>query len=213
MTDYLKLYNEETLTSDLNYRWIKPQRPAPLSYQPDWTRLTELNIISDLAQQIDNAEWRVAHIRRQIRRLGLKPEGRARVKLARQMLEAFLDAAHLQQEVQNLREEERIYYTYLLFYTELEDYQTRPADMTKLYPFTTLLEDLYHNVAQAASSSRRPAAARCSRRGCSACSRRYRFPSMSQPTGRRPRRIAKIRKRSACTSSNFWGCCNLRPSS
>jgi hypothetical protein len=148
MTDYLKLYNEETLTSGLNYKWTKPQRPAPLSYQPDWTRLTELNIISDLAQQIDNAEWRVAHIRRQIRRLGLKPEGRARVKLARQMLEAFLDAAHLQQEVQNLREEERIYYTYLLFYTELEDYQTRPADMTKLYPFTTLLEDLYHNVAQ-----------------------------------------------------------------
>ncbi|MFP4394002.1 MAG: hypothetical protein ACLFTI_01955 [Anaerolineales bacterium] len=148
MTDYLKLYNEEILTGELNYRWVKPQRPAPLSYQPDWTRLTETNVIAYLAEQIDNAEWRVAHIRRQIRRLGLKPEGRARVKLARQMLEAFLDPAHLQPEVQNLPEEERIYYTYLLLYTELEDWQTHPVEITKLYTFTTLLEDLHHNVAQ-----------------------------------------------------------------
>ncbi len=148
MTDYLKLYDEATLTSDLNYQWIKPQRPAPLGYRPKWTHAKDSDVISELAQQIDNAEWRVAHIRRQIHRLGLKPEGRARVTLARQMLEAFLDAAHLQQEMQNLREEERIYYTYLLLYGELEDWQTRPAEMTRLYPFTTLLEDLAHNVAQ-----------------------------------------------------------------
>ena len=148
MTEYLKLYDEEILTSDLNYSWVKPQRPAPLSYQPDWTHPTETNVIAYLAEQIDNAEWRVAHIRRQIRRLGLKPEGRARVTLARQMLEAFLDAAHLQQGIQNLREEERVYYTYLLLYGELEAWQTRPAEMAKLYPFTTLLEDLHHNVAQ-----------------------------------------------------------------
>jgi len=127
-------YDPSVLTKDLRYQWVAPSPPKPAEGIAYWTQVED-DPHTGLIEMLLQYEWKVAFIRQQITRLGLKPKGRTRAALTRQLVEGFLNLSRLTRQLNALNDEEQRFYKYWLLYTNLEALQTHPTPMEKLFPF------------------------------------------------------------------------------
>jgi hypothetical protein len=143
-----KNYDPRALTRDLQYVWIPPTSSKRLQGSPYWTN-PEANPDADLIKNLTGLEWKVAYIRQQIDRLGVKPKGRTRADLMHQLIETFLDPHRFARQLGQLNEEELGFYTYLLLYTNLESLRTTPAPMEKTFRLPRQRVTLTDNIIKA----------------------------------------------------------------
>ncbi len=121
-------YKPSDLTKELRYEWVTPEAPKPLDGEPYWL-VQETDPVLALTENLAEYEWKVAFIRQQISQLGISPSGRARVDLLRQLVEALLDPQRLTTQYNHLSDQEKRFYKYLVFYTNLESLRTTPTPL------------------------------------------------------------------------------------
>lgn len=102
-------------TEELGYELHSPPSPHALEEQPLWLEADEEKPEAVAIRRILDEEWRVAFLRDQIRKLGVKPQGRSRLDLATQLVETFIDPRRLQTAVDDLSDAARTYYAQVLF--------------------------------------------------------------------------------------------------
>lgn len=124
-----------TLTSALNYVWVHPPKPTPAQGKPFWTQPDD-DTVEELIANLIGYEWKVAYIRQQINRLKIKPRGRTRAALMRQLIEGFLDPNRFTRQLNTLNDEEQRFYTYLLLYTNLTGLRTSPISLDQFVPLS-----------------------------------------------------------------------------
>jgi hypothetical protein len=142
-------YEPAAFKKSLGYQWVAPPKSHPLDWTPYWIKGEDDDPLETLVDNLAKEEWKVAFIRDQIRRLGVKPKGRARVTLLRQLLEGFLDPERLAQRLAGLSDEERRSYTYLLLYRNLESLQTDPTQVKEVFGTSRSREVLTQSILDA----------------------------------------------------------------
>ena len=141
-------YDPSALTQDLRYRWVTPSPPKPIKGTPYWTQVDK-DASASLVETLLQYEWKVAFIRQQITRLGLKSKGRTRAALMQQLIQGFLNPNRFTRQLNTLNDEERRFYTYWLLYTNLEALRTNPSSMEKLFPFSQTRATLTEKIIKA----------------------------------------------------------------
>jgi hypothetical protein len=109
----------EALPPELGYVWAEPSSPYPLPAQPFWMQ-PERDAEEALIEVLIEEAWKVAFIRQQIEALGMRPKGRTRAGLVRQLVEGFMDPKRLQQAFSQLSPEERQQYLCLLLQNQFQ---------------------------------------------------------------------------------------------
>ncbi|MFP4345060.1 MAG: hypothetical protein ACLFU8_10230 [Anaerolineales bacterium] len=136
---------EET-APDLGYRQVKPLASQPV-------RLTGSRDSRDPVQQaverIVREEWPVAFLRQQITELGGDPYGRARIDLAQQLVEIFLDPSRILVALASLRPETQDFFVQLLLNLRILGYLPGRQQIFMLRPFSTRPEMLYEEILEA----------------------------------------------------------------
>lgn len=102
-------------TEQLGYNTKSPSLPHAIEQLPGWMLPAEETPEEAAIQRIVDEEWPVALLRKQIRRLGVNPQGRSRLDLATQLVETLLDRGRLQQALESVSEAARTYYAQILF--------------------------------------------------------------------------------------------------
>jgi hypothetical protein len=123
----------DTLTEKLNYLWLQPGKPVPLPPNPPFWTQPEDDGLTGFVERLAEQQWRVDFIRQQIERLKLKPKGRSRIDLLRQLLEGFIDPDRFVRQFTTLTDDERQYYIYLLLHTRLISLRTQPTSVDRLF--------------------------------------------------------------------------------
>lgn len=127
----------DTLSPELGYVWSEPSPPYPLSERPFWMdhdrNARDVRDAQDtkeaLIEELIEEAWKVAFLRQQIEAIGLRPKGRTRAGLVRQLVEGFLDRERLRQAFTQLTSEERRYYLCLLLKTQILGLNIHMPDM------------------------------------------------------------------------------------
>lgn len=115
----------------LGYEWQTPATPSTSDDVPSWFMPVSDPVVA-MAEELVEAEWRVADLREEIINLGDTPKGRTRKDLAAQLATVFLDATRLAKAVTRLAADERDAYALLLLQTNAQSYYADP-DTHKLW--------------------------------------------------------------------------------
>jgi hypothetical protein len=105
----------EQATEELGYRREPPSPALRVKGQPAWTTPVEEDPIEVAVNNIVEEGWPVRTLREQIRKLGVKPQGRSRAELAHQLVSTFMDPGRLEMVVAGLSEEAQNLYAQMLF--------------------------------------------------------------------------------------------------
>ena len=134
MTDAEKRRREQLAeaTEALGYEVHSPPAPQARDEMPHWMLPDDGRPEDAAIQRILQEEWPVALIRKQIRKLGIKPHGRSRLDLATQLVETFMDPHRLQAVVDNLSDAAQTYYVQMLFNLRLPRRYDQQAGETHL---------------------------------------------------------------------------------
>ncbi len=108
----------DALSPELGYVWTEPASPYPLPERPFWTKQGQ-DAKEALIEELIEEAWKVAFLRQQIEAIGLRPKGRTRAGLVRQLIEGFLDRERLRQAFAQLSTEERRYYLCTMLKTQV----------------------------------------------------------------------------------------------
>ncbi len=103
----------------LGYKLYTPSQSVSVKDPPTW-KPTSADLRESAIQDIIEATWPVAQLRNQIRKLGVRPKGRSRAALSRQMIEVFMDRERLGEAVASLSQEARELYIYTLLRLSLQ---------------------------------------------------------------------------------------------
>ncbi len=124
------------LSPEIGYRWESP----PQTRRPDIAHLWsigKLDPVSRTVNELDLAQWRIAHLRELIAPIGDQPEGATRHQVTRHLAELFLDRERLSNAVHSLSDEELRYYVTLILQTYLHHRNARPLGKKLWEGFTT----------------------------------------------------------------------------
>lgn len=117
----------------LNYKWIDPEPSKKPAADPRWQQ-PENDAYNDFRDNLIADEWPVAFLRTSIESLGQTPQGRTRVALTTQYIEAFANPQRIQQALQSLQDNERQYYPYFLLHYLQVNNHTKPSSMDQMFP-------------------------------------------------------------------------------
>ncbi len=136
------------MTEALGYRWtttpLRIHQHLPLDWPPDGDEAQRL------IETIIREAWPVAHLREQIRHLGMKPKGRRRADLARQYIyEGFVPRKTVQQRWAELSETERLALPYWLLAERLRLFSISLPDPFSIRHLTISFARLSHEMARA----------------------------------------------------------------
>ena len=109
----------ETLSPELGYVWTDPSAPYPLLEEPFWIE-PEWDPQEALIEDLIDRAWKVAFIRQQIEAIGLRPKGRTRAGLVRQLVEGFMDTRRIQRAFRQLSPDDQQYYLCMLLRRQLQ---------------------------------------------------------------------------------------------
>jgi hypothetical protein len=132
------------IKSDLGYRAVKPLASQAVRFTSEVTLSPDP--VGEAVERIVTEEWPVAFIRQQIKELGGDPYGRARVDLAQQLVELFLDPSRIQVALASLRPETYDFFVQLLLNLRILRYLPGRQQVFLLRPFSTRPESLYDEV-------------------------------------------------------------------
>lgn len=126
--------NPTTLTPALNYVWIDPPKTTKVQGEPFWVSDND-DLVEDLIENLTDYQWKVAFIREQITNLDIKPKGRTRAALVRQLIEGFVDPNRFRRQLDSLSEQDQRFYTYRLLYANLVGLRTQPTALGRIATF------------------------------------------------------------------------------
>ncbi len=129
---HMQLTQEE---QSLGYTFLSPPKSMPVKDPPVW-QSSSSDVVDSVIQEIVDDAWPVALLRKQIRQLGIKPKGRARVDLARQMVETLMNPQRLRRAVNSLSQEAQEFYVYVILHLNLKNFYAS-EEITVLRPFST----------------------------------------------------------------------------
>ncbi len=136
------------MTEALGYRWTTA--PFRIYHQDLPGRLTDENEAQRLVETIIQEAWPVAHLREQIRHLGMKPKGRRRADLAHQYIyDGFVSREAVQQRWEELSETERLALPYWLLANRLRLLSISPPDIFPIRDLSIPFHQLSREMARA----------------------------------------------------------------
>lgn len=124
------------LSPEIGYRWESPPQPRRPDIAHLWS-IGKLDPVSRTVNELDLAQWRIAHLRELIAPIGDQPEGATRHQVTRHLAELFLDRERLSNAVHSLSDEELRYYVTLILQTHLHYRNARPLGKKLWEGFTT----------------------------------------------------------------------------
>ncbi len=104
------------LSPEIGYRWESPPQPRRPGHSAHLWSIGKLDPVSRTVNELDLAQWRIAHLRELIAPIGIQPEGATRHQVTRHLAELFLDRERLSNAVHSLSDEELRYYVTLILH-------------------------------------------------------------------------------------------------
>lgn len=123
---------DNALTSKLRYERISPSALKFVDATPTWAQPAV--DYDDMFDTPLDEEWRAAHIRTELARLNIQPQGRTRRALATQLVNEFVKPERIATSLATLSDDAYKVYLHLLLTLRLETRFTTPASLDTLCP-------------------------------------------------------------------------------
>ncbi|MBN1488230.1 MAG: hypothetical protein JW981_11360 [Anaerolineae bacterium] len=123
---------------ELGYVLHAATKPIPVTTPPLWLSWKDANLQAIIDAIIEQS-WPVAQIRKHLKALGLKPQGRSRADLTTQLITALLDKERLQEVISNLSRESLDFYIKLHIRSQLAEFYTDGPTRANITPAQELI--------------------------------------------------------------------------